>query len=1057
MRHNHLTMRIGVSSSMNRCFHRRHFLETAACGAAPISLPAASLTKGQTLTLALRALHAPRFLFVPAMLLVWAVAGVAADAVPPLQRRVPLESWLLNSSVMVREDAARISSVGYDPQGWTHTSVPSTVLNALVKAGVYPDPRTGMNSFLIPDSSDEFNRKHDLAKFSHLPDKRNPWRDPYWYRTEFTLPAFEPGRRLWLTFQGINYRADVWLNGKRVAEPKTTVGMFQRFRFDITAFARSGANALAVKIHPVDHPGEPDTQLKPLGPSRTYVKKEIQKDVTYAVSVGYDCMPPIPDRNMGIWQEVFLEWTGPVDIRDPFVATELPLPDTSRATLAVSAELVNATSSPVRGALRGRVEGTDVRFEQPVELAPNETRLVSVEPKPVMQQPRLWWPKNYGEQHLYELKLELAGTERTIPFGVRTVGRELRKLGDHYGLRVLINGQKVFSQGGWLQPELLFDMPPRRMETEVRYLTEANLNTVTFEDLPVPTDEFLDACDRHGLMYWMSFYGTYWVLPETNWPLDHELLARCGADVLKRYRNHPSVVLYSCVGEGMPSEDIYRRWRKDVLALDRTRLFIPTVDVRVKAPWIEPDLPTGLHDAVTFWEISPPGYYQRVRDGKKWMFNTETSIASLPPVNNLRKFIPDVLGSSGPDPAWAHHDASQYISDFDPAIRLFYGPPRNMVDYCWKAQLLSAERHRAWSEAVNHRMWDITSGVWQWKLNACWPSVGWQIYDWYLKPMASAFYYKSAFEPLHVQLSPLDGTVTIVNRRLEPAANLEVRASVYDSRMKLRWEKRAPASAGANTYCDVFAIPPLADLTPVYFVKLWLSRDGKPASENFYWLSAKPYADIQYADVVLSPDAQPRGGFTSRSSQNTADFSALQQLPPVKLDVSHQIEHRGPQPVARVRLRNPTDRLAFFVQLALTRGQQGDEVLPVFWSDNYFSLLPGESKDVTAAFSAEDAGDATPVVEVGGWNVQTSFDCTDLKLSKTEVPVNEPVSVVATIKNTFLDGSRIELCVDNEAVASTFLWARGDASRPATFELKLSQPGSHEIQVGDRRAVLLVK
>jgi hypothetical protein len=960
------------------------------------------------------------------------------------------DGWLLQSSVLVPEDGAHVSTAEFKPQGWFKTGMPSTVLSALVKNGVYPDPRTGMNSFLIPDSSDEFNRKHDLAKYSHLPGKRNPWRDPYWYRTEFTLPASEPGRRLWLTFKGINYRAEVWLNGKQVADRKTMVGMFQRFRFDITDFARPGANALAAKIHPVDHPGEPDTQLKPLGPSRTYVKKEIQKDVTYAVSVGYDCMPPIPDRNMGIWQDVFLEWTGPVDIRDPFVATDLPLPDTSRATLAVSAELVNASASPVRGVLRGRIAGTGVGFEQPVELAPNETKLVSVEPKPVMQQPRLWWPKNYGEQHLYELKLEFAGTERTIPFGVRTVGRELHKLGDHYGLRVLINGQKVFSQGGWLQPELLFDMPPRRMETEVRYLTEANLNTVTFEDLPVPTDEFLDACDRHGLMYWMSFYGTYWVLPETNWPLDHELLARCGADVLKRHRNHPSVVLYSCVGEGMPSEDIYRRWRKDVLALDRTRLFIPTIDVRVKAPWIEPDLPTGLHDAVTFWEISPPGYYQRVRAGKKWMFNTETSIASLPPVNNLRKFIPDALESSGPDPVWAHHDASQYIKDFDPAIRLFYGPPHSMVDYCWKAQLLSAERHRAWSEAVNHRMWDITSGVWQWKLNSCWPSVGWQIYDWYLKAMPSSYYYKSAFEPLHVQLSPLDGTVTIVNRRLQRAANLEARASVYDSRMKLRWKKRAAASIGANTYRDVFAIPPLADPTPVYFVKLWLSQDGKPASENFYWLSAKPYADIQDADIVLSPDAQQRGGFTSRSSTNTADFSALQQLRPVKLDVSHQIEHRGQQRVARVRLRNPTDRLAFFIQLTLTRGRQGDEVLPVFWSDNYFSLLPGESKEVDAAFAAEDLHGATPAVEVGGWNIETDYCCTNLTASKTTVKSGEPFTVTASVSDTFLDGSRVALLVDGQRSDNRWAWARGGKSDTITFTLSLSQPGKHRLTVANR-------
>ncbi|MBM3891124.1 MAG: hypothetical protein FJ388_18585 [Verrucomicrobia bacterium] len=562
--------------------------------------------------------------------------------------------------------------------------------------------------------------------------------------------------------------------------------------------------------------------------------------------------------------------------------------------------------------------------------------------------------------------------------------------------------------------------------------------------MPVLSDEFLDACDRHGLMYWMSFYGTYWVAPETNWPLDHDLLAQCGVDVIKRHRNHPSLVLYSCVGEGMPSQDIYQTWRKNVVELDKTRLFIPTIDVRVKAPWIDQDLPTGLHDAGTFWEVSPPGYYQRVRDGKKWMFNTETSIASLPPINNLRKFIPDTLKSRGPDAAWAHHDASHYIKDFDPAIRLFYGPPHNAVDYCWKAQLLSAERHRAWSEAVNHRMWDITSGLWQWKLNSCWPSVGWQIYDWYLKPMVSSFYYKSAFEPLHVQLSPLDGTVTIVNRRLQSAPNLAVQASVYDSHSKLRWEKRATASVGANTYRDVFVVPPLANPTPVYFAKLRLLQDGQPASENFYWLSSKPYADIN-ADL----NALPRGGFTAHSATNTADFSALAQLPPVKLNVSHQIERRGQQRI-HVRLQNPTDRLAFFIQLALTRERQGDEVLPVFWSDNYFSLLPGESKTVEATFAAEDLHGATPVIEVGGWNMETDYRCVALKPSKPAVKAGESFTVTARITDTFLDGSRVTLLVNGQPADSKWAWARSSKADEIIFTLALPHSGKHRLTVADR-------
>ncbi|MCX7049446.1 MAG: hypothetical protein NTX50_28670, partial [Candidatus Sumerlaeota bacterium] len=313
----------------------------------------------------------------------------AAETTQTGQRQFLADNWLVQSSVLAQEDGARISTPGYAPKQWLKAAMPASALSVLVKNGVYPDPRNGLDCYRIPDSSDEFNRKHDLAKFSYLPDKRNPWRDPYWYRTEFALPAVEPGRRLWLNFNCINYRADVWFNGARIADKDTMAGMFQRFRFDITAHARSGLNALAIRIHPVDHPGEPDKQTVVFGPHRGE-HKEIERDVTMIESVGYDCMMTVPDRNMGILQEVFLDWTGPVDIRHPFVVTELPLPDTSRATLAVSAELFNAGTSPVRGVLRGRIAGTDVRFEQPVELAPNETRLVRVDPKLVMENPRLW-------------------------------------------------------------------------------------------------------------------------------------------------------------------------------------------------------------------------------------------------------------------------------------------------------------------------------------------------------------------------------------------------------------------------------------------------------------------------------------------------------------------------------------------------------------------------------------------------------------------------------------------------------------------------------------------
>jgi beta-galactosidase/beta-glucuronidase len=426
----------------------------------------------------------------------------------------------MQSSLLEPEAGADLSQPGRATKEWHHVQVPTTVLNALTKSGVYPDMRRGLNAYQIPDASDDFNAKHDLAKFSHLPEKRNPWRDAWWFRRKFKLPKSSGGRHVWLHFNCINYRAEVWLNGTRIADANTMVGMFQRFDFDITPQAKAGLNALAVKILRVDHPGVPETQIESLGKDRGY-QKEIMKDVTMVMTIGYDCAPTVPDRNMGIIQDVWVDWSGPVTIRDPFVVSELPLPETNRAALRISTEVANATDGQIEGILRGQIAGTDVKFEMPVSLGPQETKEIAITPKPVIKNPRLWWPHGYGEQALYRLELvfEVTGKpsdKQTTQFGVRQGGSEVIERNGWHGRRVLINGQKIFCRGGYVQPEVMVDWDAQRMATEMRYLAEANLNLIYFEDIPNPPEALLEACDRLGLMFGQCFYACSWPRPG-NW------------------------------------------------------------------------------------------------------------------------------------------------------------------------------------------------------------------------------------------------------------------------------------------------------------------------------------------------------------------------------------------------------------------------------------------------------------------------------------------------------------------------------------------------------------
>ena len=996
-----------------------------------------------------------------------AVAGAVARRAASAERnglpeRLTLkDGWWLQCTVLVESGAEEVSRPGFTPKGWYRIAVPSTVLSALVKNNVYPDPRLGLNAYQMPDSSDDFNERYDLVKFSHLPDKRNPWREPYWYRTEFNLPAPAANQHTWLNFNCINYRAEVWLNGARIADKDHMAGMFQRFRFDITEHVKAGQNALAVKIYPVDHPGTPDKQVEVFGKPRGE-HKEIERDVTEIETTGYDCMMTVPDRNMGICQEVSIDWTGPADLRHPFVVPDLPLPDKSRATLAISAELTNVTAGSVKGQLRGQIPGTDVHFAQTVELAPHETKVVAVEPKPVITNPRLWWPVNYGEQHLYDLALEFeaggaVSATHKVSFGVRKLTTEMHEWNGCFGRRVIVNGEKIFCRGGYIQPELMFDWNAARMAKEIRYYADENTNLIYFEDIPNPPDEFLAECDRQGILFGNCFYSCAWLSPgpdyqpthggkasthsTQNFPDDFDLLETCTIDLLKRYRNHPSLVMYMAMNEGDTREQVYRMWRKHVVELDGTRFWIPSAyfgDSRKDVPeWFKQDLPTGMNDwrPKSYGWQEPSTYFQWVRTDGQWMFKMESGSASLPPISSLAKFLDNVNAQTDGgkvfplNATWAHHGANSYFIEYDAAIRRLHGEPGNVADYCWKGHLLTADQHRGFYEAVNHRLWGVTSGFTEWKINSSYPDVQWQNFDYFLKPGISHFYIKRACQPLHVQMDPIDHTVSVINTRLQPQPGLEVKARVFGLDAKLLWEKSSRVDVPANAYRETFSISNLARLAPFVFVKLELNDTaGRKVSDNFYWL---------------------RG-------EDVSDFKALATLPIVQLEANLRVEDRRGEKQVHVSLYNPSSHIAFFTQVALTRGNDGEEILPVLWDDNYFSLLPGEKRELVACVSARDLGRSQPKLEVGGWNIQTNYRCTELKPSKTSVGTNEEFTVAATVCETFLDASRVALRVDGQPVASRWAWARHGKTDCVSFPVSIGAPGVHRLQVADREIQITV-
>jgi hypothetical protein len=886
------------------------------------------------------------------------------------------ENWYVRSSFFVKEDGQTLSSGRFKPSGFYKTNVPTTVLTALVKNGVYPDPYVGFNNMKIPDASEDFNRSYELAKFSHLPDNRNPWADPYWFWTEFQLPQTYKKRTIWLNIEGINYRVDVWLNGHLIADSREIVGMFGRWSLDITEASHVGSlNTLAIKIYPLDYPGLPgEPQLKAFG---TFGLNggptgDIGKNVTMQSSVGWDWIPAVRDRNMGIWQDVFISTTGPVDIRFSRIITDLPLPERDKAHLSISAEIVNLSEIEKRGVLLAKIhpktfKGENIVLTRSVKLAPLQRMVVHLDKEDhedlSIENPKLWWPNGSGSQDLYEMELvfdlegKVSDTEQCA-FGIREVNSEAIEVGDWVRRDFFVNGQKILLRGGAWVPDMMLNRDERKLYHELRLSKEANLNVVRIWGGGVtPPETFFRICDELGLLVWHDFWITgdcqgTWDKGSRDYPFEGDVFLKNATDIVKRLRNHPSILVWTAGNEGYPREEIYVPLRNEILAkLDGTRPFIPSSGYKEPPgnwglSWPD-NKKAGSYSGGPYCWIDPSEYNLKVKEGKDWLFKNEVGLPAVPHWESLKKFIPDLT----PDPevkfplnhTWGYHDACEgngKFSLYDSAIRNRYGEPQDLKDYAQKAQLVNAESYRAIFEAVNSSM-DRTAGVLLWKTNPAWPSVIWQLYDWYLRPHAGYYYARKANESLHIQLDLDDLTVAVINHSFESKKELLATASLYTLGMEKFWEEEASVEIGSNSSLEVFRVKIPENLgNSVCFVHLQLKDNQENRlSENFYWL------------------------------EENNDFTPLNKLPEVNLDVKVTAKEKGKNWIYRIRLANNAESLAFFVNPSVRKGKDGGEILPSFWSDNYFSLLPGQSKDVEVEFSDADLISEEVYLKLEGWNI----------------------------------------------------------------------------------------
>ncbi|HWI92511.1 MAG TPA: glycoside hydrolase family 2 TIM barrel-domain containing protein [Flavisolibacter sp.] len=894
-------------------------------------------------------------------------------------KQVQLSRFQLQSSALINDDGSRLSLPGYHSKiYWFPVTVPSTVLTGLVANKVYPDPYTGLNNMFIPDASDEFNQKYQLEHFTHLPDRVNPWKKPYWYRTVFSVPAGDKGKYFQLLFKGINYRAEAWLNGQLIADSSQMAGMFAEYSWDVSKQILAGAdNVLAVKIFPLDYPGLPaQEQLHALGDffENGGPKGDIGKNVTMLCSVGWDWMPPARDRNIGIWQPVYLRATGAVTIARPKLVTELPaLPDTSIAKLSLDLTLFNRSDKNESGNLTVWISpenfaGKTIRLSRNISVSANTAQSVRMDENSAkelgIRQPHLWWPNGYGKANLYRIRIQFKNgstisDDTSFVFGIRTVGSKAMEVNGYFRRDFYVNGKRVHLTGGAWVPDMLVNRDSTRYDYELHLCRNANINLVRIWGGGItPPDEFFNAADRYGLLVWSDF----WITGDTqgefkgssDWPMETNVFIQNMTSTIYRIRNHPSLLVWTGGNEGHARKELYDAMRDSVIALDGTRPFIPSSSGYAKllpewkASWPD-DKPSGVYSGGPYSWKEPQEYYRRVNAGKDWLFKDETGLPSQPPYNSLSKIIPDLVWDKRlPFPmndSWGYHDAATGNGKYDLYYKEMvkrYGEPVSMEDFSNKMQLLNAIGYQGIFEAAGHKL-NETGGVMLWKLNAAFPSVIWQVYDWFLQPNAGYYFMQNACEPIHVQLNLDDSVIAVVNRTYHAISDFTVKATVFNENGKILYEHSSKISLEATEVKKTVALSALLkQATGICFVVLNLKDAvGRQISHNVYWLSAgNNYESFQTMPQTVINSKLKKADSEKDQKRWTIEFS------------------------------NPSDQLAFFITPQLVNANTGEELLPSYWSTNYFTLAPHETIEVSVSTPVGNMISVPVSLYLKGWNIK---------------------------------------------------------------------------------------
>lgn len=842
------------------------------------------------------------------------------------------KGWQLFSSESIDVDGAEISKRTFDKDFGVPIEVPSTVMHGLMQNDMFPD-------IFEPYVLENMDKK--------------AYEVPWWYRKEILIESLLDKDFYQLTFEGINFKANIWLNGIQIAREDSVQGSYGVWNFDITKHLIKGKNILAVEIIPPQF------------------GKDINKGFV-------DWNPTPADKLMGIWRGVLLSHTGPVSMRHSNVVSKVNKETLKSAQITLSTEVTNHTSQVQDATVIASFD--NVVIKQEVQLQPNEKREVFFTPQEYkelqLESPRLWWPNNMGDQPLYDLTMNVEvnsqqSDDDSFRFGIR----EIEDFWNESGYRgFMVNGQKVMLRSaGWVDNVFLAD-PDEKVKAQMKYAKHMNLNSLRLEGFWGRNRTILNMADEYGLLLMLG-WTAHWEWEEyTGIPTDdyvsiigeeaQTLHANNYRDQVLWHRRHPSVAIWTYGSDKLPRPSLEIMLNERMAKVDTSRPILSycggTMLMGDKDPrQSEISGPTGVKMEGPYDWVAPVYWYTDTKYGGAFGFNTEVGPGpQIPPLASIKKMLPeDHLWPI--DSVWLYYSGRNQFKNLDRFLDAFnsrYGESDNLETFLLKNQVSSYEAIRPMYEAFAVNKFNST-GVVQWMFNSAWPTFYWQLFDYYLLPNGAFYGTRKAAAPLVPIYNYGDKNIYINNDHLHPYKELLLQVQVYDVNSKLLFSKEQQVDIDPNSSRKVMEIPELENLSTTYFLDLRLKKnDGEIIENNFYWLST-------VADV---PDFENTTWYWTPNTQ-FADFTALNTMPKSEVEFTYSIDNDFQ---FSVEAHNPTDKIAFFIEFIIQDKSTLEPIVPVFWEDNYITLLPGETRIIKGEADTKNVDKQTLEIVMQGINIE---------------------------------------------------------------------------------------